>query len=106
MLELPNPFANEGGVIRLLEPPGGDTEARRESLLELEMALGLESPAELQQQRLAMQVKLLKERFGGGAAQAGTTGDRLLAWCAQPGIVDGRDAERRDRIFTAMGQAR
>ena len=70
------------------------------------MTLGVESPAEMQQQRLAMQVKLLKERFGGGAAQAGTTGDRLLAWCAQPGIVDGRDAERRDRIFAAMGQAR
>ena len=27
MLELPNPFPNEGGVIRLLEPRGGDREA-------------------------------------------------------------------------------
>ena len=27
MLELPNPFPNEGGVIRLLEPRGGDHEA-------------------------------------------------------------------------------
>jgi hypothetical protein len=81
--------------------------ARRESLLELEMALGLESPADLQQQRLAMQVKLLKDRFGGGsAASAGTSGERLLAWCAQPGIIDGRDGERRDRIFAAMGPAR
>ena len=33
MLELPNPFANEGGVIRLLEPPGGDTEALVDSVL-------------------------------------------------------------------------
>jgi spermidine synthase len=33
MLELPNPFANEGGVIRLLEPPGGDTEALLDSVL-------------------------------------------------------------------------
>ncbi len=33
MLELPNPFANEGGVIRLLEPPGGDTEALVDSIL-------------------------------------------------------------------------
>ena len=32
------------------------------------MALGLESPADLQPQRLALQVKLLKERFGGAAA--------------------------------------
>ena len=81
-------------------------EARREGLLELEMALGLESPADLQPQRLALQVKLLKERFGGAAAGPATTGDRLLAWCAQPGVVDGRDGERRDRLFAAMGQAR
>ena len=33
MLELPNPFANEGGVIRLLERPGGDTEALVDSVL-------------------------------------------------------------------------
>jgi hypothetical protein len=80
--------------------------ARRESLLELEMTLGIESPADLQPQRLALQVKLLKERFGGGAASAGTTGDRLLAWCAQPGVIDGRDRERRERLFSAMGRAR
>ncbi|MBL0142424.1 MAG: DUF349 domain-containing protein [Betaproteobacteria bacterium] len=83
------------------------SQARREGLLELEMALGLESPAELQPQRLALQVKLLKERFGGGAAAGGgTAGDRLLAWCAQPGVADGSDRERRDRVFSAMGQAR
>lgn len=33
MLELPNPFASEGGVIRLLERPGGDTEALVDSVL-------------------------------------------------------------------------
>jgi spermidine synthase len=33
MLELTNPFANEGGVIRLLEPAGGDTEALVDSVL-------------------------------------------------------------------------
>ncbi|MDH5264024.1 MAG: DUF349 domain-containing protein [Betaproteobacteria bacterium] len=81
-------------------------QARREGLLELEMAMGLESPAELQPQRLALQVKLLKERFGGAATGPATTGDRLLAWCALPGVVDGRDGERRDRLFAAMGQAR
>ena len=80
-------------------------ESRRAGLLELEMTLGLESPAEMQQQRLALQVKLLKERFGGAAADAGSTRERFLAWCAQPGIVDGRDGERRDRLFSAMGQA-
>jgi hypothetical protein len=79
--------------------------ARREALLELEMAAGLESPADLQPQRLALQVKMLKERFGGGAA-AQSASDRLLGWCAQPGVVDGRDGERRDRLFAAMGEAR
>ena len=83
------------------------TKARREGLLELEMALGIESPADLQAERLALQVKQLKERFGGGAAAGtATPGDRLLAWCAQPGVPDGRDRERRDRLFSAMGQSR
>ncbi|MGE0358864.1 MAG: DUF349 domain-containing protein [Burkholderiales bacterium] len=82
-------------------------QARRESLLELEMALGLESPAELQPQRLALQVKLLKERFGSGASDnGGTPGDRLVAWCALPGFVEGRDRERGERVLAAMGPAR
>jgi hypothetical protein len=82
------------------------TEARRDGLLELEMALGIESPAELQQQRLALQVRMLKERFGGGAAPGDSASERLVAWCAQPGTADGRDRERRDRVFAAMGRPR
>lgn len=82
------------------------TEARRGGLLELEMTLGVESPAEMQPQRLALQVKLLKERFGGAATDAASGGERLFAWCAQPGVIDGRDRERRDRVFSAMGQGR
>ena len=45
-------------------------QSRREILLGLEMSLGLESPAELQAQRLALQVKQLRERFQ-GATMAG-----------------------------------
>jgi len=82
------------------------TEARRAGLLELEMTLGVESPAEMQPQRLALQVKLLKERFGGASTDAGSGSERLFAWCAQPGVIDGRDGERRDRVFAAMGQPR
>ena len=39
------------------------TAARSDALLELEMALGLESPAEFQAQRLALQVRQLRDRF-------------------------------------------
>jgi hypothetical protein len=78
---------------------------RGEALLGLEMALGLESPADLQSQRLALQVKMLKERFGGGGNDAGAKAEKLVDWCATPGPLTGREAERRDRVFAAMGAA-
>jgi hypothetical protein len=82
-------------------------ESRREILLGLEMALGLESPAELQAQRLALQVKQLRDRFQSAAsAGEGTAAERLLAWCAEPGVADTRDRQRCDRVFSAMEQAR
>ncbi len=78
-------------------------ESRGEILMGLEMSLGLESPAELQAQRLALQVKQLRERFQSAATSgAGTAGERLLAWCAEPGIADGRDRQRCERVFSAM----
>ena len=65
-------------------------ESRHEWLLELEMLLKLDSPPALQAQRLALQVKQLKERFSSAAASgARTPADLLLAWCAQPGVADG-----------------
>ncbi len=82
---------------------GGD--ARAEILLELEMALGLDSPAELQAQRLALQVKRLRARFQ-DATTASTARDILLAWCAQPGISDARDRQRFERVLAAVAQAR
>lgn len=79
--------------------------ARREGLLELELMLGMDSPAEHQPQRLALQVKQLRERFKGTGSSGGSgsnndtnAGERLLAWCAQPGVADERDRRRVERI--------
>jgi hypothetical protein len=83
------------------------TQSRREKLLELEMTLGLDSPAEFQALRLALQVKQLRDRFQGAATTtAATAGERLLAWCAEPGIVDARDRKRCERVFSAMEKTR
>jgi exonuclease SbcC len=79
--------------------------ARREALLDLELLLGIDSPAELQQQRRALQMKQLQEKFR-SAASAGalSAGDRLLAWCAQPGVADALDRQRCERVFAKVGQ--
>ena len=80
--------------------------ARHECLLELEMALKLESPVELQALRLALQIKQLKDRFSSAATGGVKTPlDLLLAWCAQPGVADARDRQRSERIFAAMARA-
>jgi hypothetical protein len=81
----------------------GIAESRREMLLELEMLLGLECPPELQAQRFALQVKQLRDRFQSAAKIGGNTaGERLLAWCAQPGVADALDRQRCERVFSAM----
>jgi HD-GYP domain-containing protein (c-di-GMP phosphodiesterase class II) len=81
--------------------------ARADALLELEMALGLDSPAELQAQRLALQVRQLRDRFQGAASStANAPGERLLAWCAEPGVADPRDRERLRRILSAIERMR
>lgn len=80
---------------------------RLDILLELEVLLGLESPSEYQADRLAFQVKQLRDRFK-SATTAGPeqAGDRLLAWCVLPGVVEPRDRGRVERIFTAVGRKR
>jgi hypothetical protein len=81
-------------------------ESRRAILLGLEMSLGLESPAGLAAQRLALQVEQLRERFQGTAtAGTGTAGERLLAWCAEPGVADARDRQRCEQVFAALEKA-
>ena len=83
-------------------------EARREGLLELELQLGLDSPPEVQPQRLALQVKKLKERFSNSAARGGalTAAERLLAWCALPGVADALDRQRFEKIVAQVERAR
>ncbi|MGP1682388.1 MAG: DUF349 domain-containing protein, partial [Giesbergeria sp.] len=81
--------------------------ARRDGLLELELLLGLDSPPEFQPQRLALQVKQLKQRFSSGTSSgAMTAGERLLAWCAEAGVADALDRQRCERILSKVEQAR
>jgi hypothetical protein len=83
------------------------TLSRREGLLELEMALGLDSPAECQAQRLALQVQQLRNRFQDSTkVTALTPGDRLLAWCAEPGVADEPDRQRATRVLVAIERLR
>jgi hypothetical protein len=81
--------------------------ARAETLLELEMLLGQNSPPEFQSQRLALQVKQLRDRFQSAATAGGKSApERLLAWCASPGVADARDRQRIERIFSVIATAR
>ena len=82
-------------------------ESRREVLLEIELLLGLECPPELQAQRLALQVKHLRDRFqSAGTIGPNTAAERLLAWCSEPGVVEARDRERCERVFLAIERVR
>jgi hypothetical protein len=108
-------IARRDGALRALADAGAAAEyasriekgvgVRQECLLELETALKLDSPAELQAYRLALQVKQLKERFSSAAAGgAKTQSELLLAWCSQPGVADARDRQRCERVFKAMAK--
>jgi len=80
-------------------------DARRDALIEIELQLGLETPPDLQPQRLAMQVKQLRDRFKatGGEASAEKI---LLAWCSYPGVADERDRQRCERIIAKFERRR
>jgi Domain of Unknown Function (DUF349) len=80
---------------------------RRDALLELELTLGMESPADLQPQRLAVQVKHLRDRFKRTASGgAGSAEQVLLEWCALSGVTDARDRQRCERIVASLGRRR
>ena len=76
-------------------------------MLEAELMLGIDSPADLQPQRLAVQVKQLRDRFkrttsdGDGGASA-----LLLKWCALPGVAAERDRQRCEKIVAHLQRRR
>jgi hypothetical protein len=80
-----------------------EAEPRRQVLLALELSLGLDSPAEIQSQRLALQVMQLKDRFKGATAAAESAGEQLFGWCARPGVASELDRRRCERIFSRIG---
>lgn len=80
---------------------------RGDALLELELLLGIDSPADLQPRRLVVQVKQIRDRFKrASTASAGTAGEILLEWCTLPGVADGRDHQRCERIVASLGTRR
>jgi len=79
--------------------------ARRDALLELELTLGLPSPSELTKERLAVQVMKLNSRFK-TATGSGSPTDRLLDWCATPGVADAREHGRVEKIVEAVQRRR
>lgn len=80
---------------------------RRDVLVELELMLGLDSPPLFQTQRLALQVRQLKERFSSAASTGNETASaRFVAWCAMPGIADALDRQRSERIVGKLGEGR
>jgi hypothetical protein len=81
-------------------------EPRAETLLDVELQLGLDIPPELQAQRLALQVKKLRDRFQSAGSSADTPAERLVTWCAQSGVAEARDRARVERVLAAMGRAR
>ncbi|MGZ9032027.1 MAG: DUF349 domain-containing protein [Burkholderiaceae bacterium] len=80
---------------------------RRDALLELELMLSIPSPPDLQAQRLAVQVKELRDRFkrteSGGPISAP---DLLLKWCALPGVAEPRDRQRCEKIIAGLERRR
>ncbi len=76
--------------------------ARRDALLELELMQDLPSPDELQAQRLAAQVRQLRDRFQRSTSGGTTPDELLLEWAASPGVAQEGDRGRFERIVASM----
>jgi hypothetical protein len=80
---------------------------RRDALLELELGLSIESPPDLLQQRRALQLKQLRDRFKrDDSGSTGALDQILLSWCALPGAADARDRGRAERVIAALERRR
>jgi hypothetical protein len=75
---------------------------RRDALIELELVLGIDTPPDLQPQRLAVQVKLLRDSFKRTSSGADSVQQLVLQWCALPGITDARDRKRCEAIVARV----
>jgi hypothetical protein len=100
-------LADDDARDRHIEQMEKSIASRRDALLELELMLGLDSPPDLQPQRIALQVKRLRDRFKRAAESGTATADQLLVeWCAQPGVADERDRQRCERIIASIERQR
>jgi hypothetical protein len=98
-------LGDAGAAARHREQMGRAAAERSEDLLALELLLGLDTPPELNAERLALQVKQLRDRFKNAvSASAQDPGERLCELCARPGVLAARDRARLQRIFAAMGR--
>jgi hypothetical protein len=79
---------------------------RSDTLMELELMLGIPTPPDLQQQRLAVQVKQIRDRFKRSASGVEGAQQLLLRWCTLPGVVDARDRKRCEAIVARMQRRR
>jgi hypothetical protein len=80
-------------------------DARRDALLEIELTLHVDSPPDLNAQRMAVQVKRLRGRFKGQAAGDASAEALLLSWCAEPGVAEERDWQRVARLAALLRRA-
>jgi hypothetical protein len=79
---------------------------RSDTLMELELTLGMPTPPDLQQQRLAVQVKQIRDRFKRSASDADGAQQLVLQWCALPGVADPRDRRRVEAIVDRVSRGR
>ena len=95
------PYAREDHADRIRD----GANARRDTLLELELMLGIESPADLQAERLAVQVRELRDRFKRTAVASSDSAAQLLVkWCGLPGVSTPRDRARVEAVAARVAR--